>query len=351
MLDRTALPPAPRAERRPTTSTRHGVTLTDDYAWLRADNWREVMRDPSVLDPAIRAYLEAENAYAEGRARAHRAAAGDAVRRDEGPHQGGRLLGAEPGRRARLLLPLSRRRPASDRLPPAARRRRGGGAARRRRARGRQGLLPARRRRVIRRTIGCSPGRPTTRDRNTTRCASASSATGSDLADVDPGRRRRAGLDRGFIGLLLRAARRQSSSVAGLSPSARHAGGGRRARLRGEGRALSSSRSGSCSPAASRKFRSTITRPRNAGCSTSTDPDATPSLVAARETSVQYDVEHHPDWNGEETLVIRTNADGAEDFKIALAPLARPGRENWRDLVPHRRGTYILSASSCWRTG
>ena len=57
------LPPPPRAERRPVASTRHGVTLTDDYAWLRADNWREVMRDPSVLDPAIRAYLEAENVY------------------------------------------------------------------------------------------------------------------------------------------------------------------------------------------------------------------------------------------------------------------------------------------------
>ena len=42
MLDRT-LPAAPRAERRPVTSTRHGITLTDDYAWLRADNWRELM--------------------------------------------------------------------------------------------------------------------------------------------------------------------------------------------------------------------------------------------------------------------------------------------------------------------
>ena len=63
MLDRTRLPAAPRAERHPQTSTRHGVTLTDDYAWLRADNWRDVMRDPSVLDPAIRGYLEAENAY------------------------------------------------------------------------------------------------------------------------------------------------------------------------------------------------------------------------------------------------------------------------------------------------
>ena len=31
----------------------------------RADNWREVMHDPSVLAADIRAYLEAENAYAE----------------------------------------------------------------------------------------------------------------------------------------------------------------------------------------------------------------------------------------------------------------------------------------------
>src|SRR5262249_55010852 len=40
-------------------------TLTDDFAWLRAADWQEVMRDPGKLDPAIRAYLEAENAYAD----------------------------------------------------------------------------------------------------------------------------------------------------------------------------------------------------------------------------------------------------------------------------------------------
>ena len=55
----------PIAERRPTFSVRHGMELVDEYAWLRAHNWQEVMRDPSVLDPAIRAYLEAENAYSE----------------------------------------------------------------------------------------------------------------------------------------------------------------------------------------------------------------------------------------------------------------------------------------------
>src|SRR5690606_10257216 len=34
-------------------------------AWLRDPGWREVMRDPSRLDPQIRAYLEAENKYAK----------------------------------------------------------------------------------------------------------------------------------------------------------------------------------------------------------------------------------------------------------------------------------------------
>ncbi len=54
---------APKAPRRPLTAVHHGVTITDDYAWLRAENWQDVMRDPSVLAPDIRAHLEAENAY------------------------------------------------------------------------------------------------------------------------------------------------------------------------------------------------------------------------------------------------------------------------------------------------
>ncbi|HEX5957430.1 MAG TPA: S9 family peptidase [Hyphomicrobiaceae bacterium] len=60
-----ARPAAPTAEQRPTSTIHHGVELVDEYAWLRADNWQEVMRDPGVLDQQIRAYLEAENAYAQ----------------------------------------------------------------------------------------------------------------------------------------------------------------------------------------------------------------------------------------------------------------------------------------------
>ncbi len=58
--------PAPQTERHPITDVRHGVERTDDYAWLRAHNWQQVFRDASVLDPAIREHLEAENAYQAG---------------------------------------------------------------------------------------------------------------------------------------------------------------------------------------------------------------------------------------------------------------------------------------------
>jgi oligopeptidase B len=56
---------APRAAKKPVTTTVHGIDLVDDYAWLRDPKWQDVMRDPSVLTPEIRTYLEAENAWTE----------------------------------------------------------------------------------------------------------------------------------------------------------------------------------------------------------------------------------------------------------------------------------------------
>ncbi|WEJ57620.1 S9 family peptidase [Devosia sp. FJ2-5-3] len=55
----------PRAKRVPHSHTHHGITREDDFAWLRADNWQEVMQKPETLDAEIRAYLEAENGYYE----------------------------------------------------------------------------------------------------------------------------------------------------------------------------------------------------------------------------------------------------------------------------------------------
>ncbi|MEX0373568.1 S9 family peptidase [Spiribacter roseus] len=57
--------PAPVAARQPVTDTRHGITREDPYTWLRDPNWREAMVEPERLDPAIRDYLSAENAYAD----------------------------------------------------------------------------------------------------------------------------------------------------------------------------------------------------------------------------------------------------------------------------------------------
>jgi oligopeptidase B len=69
-----------------------------------------------------------------------------------------------------------------------------------------------------------------------------------------------------------------------------------------------------------------------------------PRLVAKRTPLVLYSVDHHGD-----DLIILTNDAGAEDFKIVRAPLAAPGRETWRDLVPHRAGTMILAVTALSR--
>ncbi|MEO1205948.1 MAG: S9 family peptidase [Pseudomonadota bacterium] len=53
----------PLAEPRPHQATYHGKQLNDPYHWLRADNWQEVMRAPDTLPADIRDYLEAENSF------------------------------------------------------------------------------------------------------------------------------------------------------------------------------------------------------------------------------------------------------------------------------------------------
>jgi oligopeptidase B len=65
--------------------------------------------------------------------------------------------------------------------------------------------------------------------------------------------------------------------------------------------------------------------------------DAPPRLIAAREVGVQYSIADRGD-----ELFILTNADGAIDFKIVTAPLASPARAHWRDLIPYRAGVYLM---------
>ncbi|HEX8233465.1 MAG TPA: S9 family peptidase [Caulobacteraceae bacterium] len=68
----------------------------------------------------------------------------------------------------------------------------------------------------------------------------------------------------------------------------------------------------------------------------SADPAAAPRLVQRREEGVRYDIDHWRD-----RFVIRTNADGAVDFKLVFAEEADPSRATWRDFVPHQQGRFI----------
>ncbi|MDE0335291.1 MAG: S9 family peptidase, partial [Defluviicoccus sp.] len=65
-------------------------------------------------------------------------------------------------------------------------------------------------------------------------------------------------------------------------------------------------------------------------------PEGKPRLVAPRDRGVEYDVAHRGD-----RLFIRTNAGGAVDFRIATAPLDRPGRANWTGWLAHEEGVYV----------
>ncbi|QDH73724.1 S9 family peptidase [Brevundimonas sp. M20] len=67
-------------------------------------------------------------------------------------------------------------------------------------------------------------------------------------------------------------------------------------------------------------------------------PEATPTVIEPRREALRYDADHWGDrW------VIRTDADGAVDFKIVTAPTDAPGRANWTDLVPFTEGRLIES--------
>ena len=55
----------PRAAILPRLQSAHGEHWSDDFAWIRADNWRDVLRDPANLPAPVRDLIEAENAYAE----------------------------------------------------------------------------------------------------------------------------------------------------------------------------------------------------------------------------------------------------------------------------------------------
>jgi oligopeptidase B len=341
MLERTDLAAPPQAERRPAKSTWHDVTLVDDFAWLRAANWQEVMRDPAKLDSAIRDYLEAENAYAE-RALAETQSLQDTLFAEMKGRikQDDSSVPANDGPFA-----YYHRYREGGQHPVICRQERAGGAE--------QILLDgdelAHGKGYFH--LGATRHAP---DHDLLAWASDEAgaefytvhirdlATGADLADVVPDATgavvwTRDGsafyyvrLDRNHRPWRVfrhRLATPVEDDILVYEETAP-----------GYFVSISETQSGRFGEIAIHDHETS-----ESWLIDLADANATPRLVAARERSVQYAIEHHPSLFGEDVLVLRTNADGAEDFKIVWAPLSDSGRTNWRDLVPHRPGIYILT--------
>ncbi len=61
-----------------------------------------------------------------------------------------------------------------------------------------------------------------------------------------------------------------------------------------------------------------------------TQPEGEWRVVAAREPLHEYDVDHHGD-----RFYIRTNS-GGRNFRLVSTPVSDPGKENWKEVIPHR---------------
>src|SRR3954468_20859217 len=326
MLDYTRLPPAPQAERRPVSYTRHGVTLTDDYGWLRAGNWQEVIRDPAKLDPAIRAYLDAENGYTKA-ALAHTEPQQDQLFAE----MKGRIKqddSSVPSPDGPYAYSVRYREGGQH--PIACRQPRDGGAEQTlldgdELAKGHAYFqLGAMRHSPDHRIFAWSADDKGS-EYDTMRLREI--ATGTDLADVIPdveGAPVWLADSSAFYYVRLDANHRPSRVYrhrVGTPPdtdvliyeekdSAFFVG-------------LGQTQSGRYAEISVNDHETSESWLLDLA-----DADAKPALIAAREASVQYGVEHHPDWDGEDMLILRTNVNGAEDFKIMTTPRATPGREN-----------------------
>jgi oligopeptidase B len=70
------------------------------------------------------------------------------------------------------------------------------------------------------------------------------------------------------------------------------------------------------------------------------DPMGAFQVVHPREVGIEYDVEHHSD-----RFYIVTN-DGAVNFKLMVAPVSHPAKDNWQTVIPHREDAMLLGVSA-----
>lgn len=65
------------------------------------------------------------------------------------------------------------------------------------------------------------------------------------------------------------------------------------------------------------------------------NPGGTFKIIQPRERNLEYSVDHFRD-----KFYIVTNYD-AKNFRLMEAPVSNPGKENWKELIPHREDVYL----------
>ncbi len=325
-------PSPPRARRRPVTSSTHGIERKDDYAWLRAANWQEVMQHPDRLDAEIRAYLEAENHYTET------------------------MMADCADLQTNLFEEMKGRIPQNDASVPA---RDGDFEYFSKFVEGQQ--YPV----FCRRPAG-TDGEQVLLDGNLLAQSEAYFNIGGFAHSPDHSRIAYAFDNKGSEYYRLRVI--DAASGAQIGPDIEDSNGD--PVWAADSRTLFFTRldahhrpsriyrcdsdSGDChlvfeeadsgfftgiGSTQSRRFLVIDSHDHQSSeirLIPSDRPDAEPQLVMARRPDHEYEVEHHGDH-----LYIRTNLE-AEDFRIVRAPLEAPTPENWQEVTPHKAGRLIL---------
>jgi oligopeptidase B len=74
-------------------------------------------------------------------------------------------------------------------------------------------------------------------------------------------------------------------------------------------------------------------------------PETVPALVEARREGIEYHIEHHTSTSEGERFFVVTN-DEAANFRLMVAPVAAPGRGQWREFLANRADTRIEDADA-----
>ena len=332
--------PPPKAAVHPVTQTHFGHSRTDEYAWLRDDNWQQVMRSPDALRAEVREHLEAENAYAA------------------------EFFAGTQGAREALFLEMKARIKADDSSVPApdgpyayyqrfeaqsqhpiyCRRAGAAGAAE-------EVMLN-----VNDLAAGKGFFRVVAAEHSTDhrRLVYAEDSSGSEMhtlvvKDLASGEI----LERDIqdaSGDVVWAADSETFFYTSLDENHRpskvhsHRVGEDKANDRLVYEEQDPGFFVSIGKTESRRFVVIHAHDHVTSEVHVVEADApaeAPRLLAAREPGIEYGVTHHG-----ERFLIRTNADGAEDYKVVQAPVTGGARETWTDFIPFEAGRLILMAQT-----